>query len=56
MKNRFSEVKIFQVKPDKLTEFEALAAIVADEQKKQPGCKDIKYVKRFYTIDGVGKP
>ena len=26
MKNSFSEVKIFQVKPDKLEEFEALAA------------------------------
>jgi hypothetical protein len=49
MKNTFSEVKLFQVKPDKLEEFEALISKVAE---------DIKYLKRFYTIDGVelGEP
>ena len=58
MKNGFSEVKLFQVKPDKLTEFETLITKIADEQKQQKGCIDIKYVKRFYTIDGVesGEP
>lgn len=58
MKNGFSEVKIFQVKPDKLVEFENLITTIADAQKKQIGCIDIKYVKRFYTIDGVenGEP
>ena len=56
MKNGFSEVKLFQVKPDKLAEFETLVTIIADEQKQQNGCIDIKYVKRFYTIDGVGNP
>ena len=58
MKNAFSEVKIFQVKPDKLAEFEALIATVAQEQEHQPGCLSIKYVKRAYTIDGVdlGEP
>ena len=53
MKNSFSEVKIFQVKPDKLSEFEALITVIADGQKEQTGCIDIKYVKRFFTIDGV---
>ena len=53
MKNSFSEVKLFQVKPNKLTEFETLITSVADEQKQQFGCIDIKYVKRFYTIDGI---
>jgi len=56
MKNSFSEVKLFQVKPDKLEEFETLVTVIAGEQKRQKGCIDIKYVKRFYTIDGVGKP
>lgn len=46
MKNGFSEVKIFQVKPDKLNEFEELITMIADEQKKQAGCIDIKYFKR----------
>lgn len=53
MKDSFSEVKLFQVKPDKLDEFETLITKIADEQKQQQGCLDIKYVKRFYTIDGV---
>jgi hypothetical protein len=54
MKKSFSEVKIFQVKPDKLTEFEMLISIIAEEQKQQKGCMDIKYVKRFYTFDKIG--
>ena len=56
MKNSFSEVKLFQVKPDKLVEFETLVTAIADEQKQQDGCLDIKYVKRFYTLDEIGKP
>jgi hypothetical protein len=56
MKNTFSEVKLFQVKPDKLEEFETLIAIIAKEQKKQIGCKEIKYVKRFYIFDKIGEP
>ena len=44
---------MFQVKPDKLSEFETLITGIADEQKQQPGCIDVKYVKRFYTIDGI---
>lgn len=53
MKNSFSEVKLFQVKPDKLKEFEELVLLIAEGQKIQNGCLDIKYVKRFFTIDGV---
>ena len=49
----FSEIKLFQVKPDKLDAFEALISTVAAEQRGQPGCSSIKYMKRFYTIDGV---
>lgn len=49
----FSELKIFQVKPDKQEEFELLAAAMADMQKQRDGCLDVKYVKRFFTIDGV---
>ena len=58
MKSNFSEVKLFQVKPDKLDEFEAIIPVIAAEQKQRTGCKDIKYLKRFYTIDGVelGEP
>ncbi|MCL2002930.1 MAG: antibiotic biosynthesis monooxygenase [Oscillospiraceae bacterium] len=53
MQNHFSEIKLFQVKPDKLDDFEALTAGMAEAQKQQPGCIGVKYVKRFYTIDGV---
>ena len=58
MGNTFSEVKIFQVKPDTLAEFETLTAGIAEGQRGQPGCIDVKYVKRFYTIDGIepGEP
>ena len=58
MKEGFSEVKLFQVKPDKIDEFEKLIASISNEQKHQNGCIDIRYMKRFYTVDGIenGKP
>lgn len=58
MKNGFAEVKLFQVKPDKLAKFEALVQEIAPLQKVRDGCTDIRYLKRFYTIDGVdlGEP
>ena len=57
MKNTFSEVKLFQVKPGKLNEFETLIEMIAKEQKQQEGCMDIKYVKRFYIFDDIkGQP
>lgn len=55
MTSTFSEVKLFQVKPGKLEEFEALVKTVAAEQKKQPGSVSIRYMKRFYTMDGLIK-
>lgn len=56
MKNSFSEVKLFQVKRDRLFEFESLINEIADEQKKQQGCVDIKYMKRFFVLDELGNP
>lgn len=53
MNKSFSEIKLFQVKPDKLDDFEEFIASIIDKQRQQPGCIDIKYMKRFYTIDGV---
>ncbi|MPM52742.1 hypothetical protein SDC9_99504 [bioreactor metagenome] len=35
MKKSFSEVKLFQVKPDKSDEFETLIANIANEQKQK---------------------
>jgi len=35
MENTFSEIKLFQVKPDKLDEFEALIKVISKDQKKQ---------------------
>lgn len=53
MQKTFSEIKLFQVKPEKLEQFEAIADTILKEQIKQQGCISIKYMKRFYTIDGV---
>jgi len=53
VKKTFSEIKLFQVKPEKTEQFEVLVDKMQDEQKKQVGCIEIKYIKRFYTIDGV---
>jgi hypothetical protein len=51
MSNSFSEVKLFQVKSDKLDEFESLVTSIANEQKKQPGAITIRYMKRFFILD-----
>ncbi|MDR0325801.1 MAG: antibiotic biosynthesis monooxygenase [Oscillospiraceae bacterium] len=58
MSKSFSEVKLFQVKPDTLDDFETLIQTIVDDQRQQPGCVGIRYLKRFYTIDGVelGEP
>lgn len=53
MQKTFSEIKLFQVKPEKLEQFEAIADTILKEQMKQQGCIAIKYMKRFYTIDGI---
>jgi hypothetical protein len=51
----FSEVKLFQVRPDKLDEFEILVKEMLPLQKDLTGCIDIKYVKRFYIFDKIGE-
>jgi hypothetical protein len=47
----FSEVKIFQVNPNKINEFEELINDVKKEQAEQQGCINISYIKRFYILD-----
>gem|GEM_PF-156872 len=49
----FIEMKLFQVKPDKLNEFEAKIEEMYRNQLKCEGCITLKYFKRFYTIDGI---
>ena len=58
MDRSFAEIKLFQVKPDKTEQFEALAERMSADQSKWNGCISIKYFKRFYTIDGIepGEP
>ncbi len=51
----FSEVKLFQVKPDKLDEFESLAKEMLALQKELVGNLDIKYMKRFFIFDKIGE-
>jgi hypothetical protein len=48
----FSEIKLFQVKTDRLDEFERRIVQIAGEQKARPGCMGVKYLKRFYIMDG----
>ena len=43
----------FQVKPDKINEFEELAEKLKSEQLRCEGCVGLRYFKRFYTFDGV---
>lgn len=58
MDKTFSEIKLFQVKPEKERQFELLVEKMLCEQRKQTGCIGIKYTRRFYTIAGVvpGEP
>ena len=53
MKKTFIEMKLFQVKPNKLEQFEAMIEEMSVNQLKCEGCISIKYFKRFYTIDGI---
>ena len=54
----FIEIKVFQVKPDRLEQFEAKVEEMYANQLKCEGCISLKYFKRFYTIDGIelGEP
>ena len=58
MNRTFVEMKLFQVRPDRLDQFERMIEKISNEQLKCEGCISIKYFKRFYTIDGVelGEP
>lgn len=44
---KFHEIKLFQVKPDQLDAFEALAKQMQAAQAQQSGCLHISYMKRF---------
>ena len=49
----FVEIKLFQVKPDKLEQFETIVDEMSVIQMECEGCISLKYFKRFYTIDGI---
>ncbi len=51
----FSEVKLFQVKPDCCEAFESLAREMAAAQRLRPGCVEARYMKRFYVFDKIGE-
>ena len=54
----FVEMITFQVRPDRIEEFEEYAKALKEEQAAQIGCVGVRYFKRFYTFDGVemGEP
>ena len=58
MNTPFSQVLLFQVKPDALDAFEVLISRIRAEQEQLPGCRQARYMKRFYTFDDVhsGEP
>ena len=47
MKKTFIEMKLFQVKPDRLEQFEAKIEEMSANQLKCEGCISLKYFKRF---------
>ena len=49
----FVEMITFQVKPERIAEFEEYVKSLKEEQAKREGCVGIRYFKRFYTFDGV---
>ena len=58
MKKTFVEMKLFQVKSNRLEQFEAKIEEMSASQLQCEGCVSIKYFKRFFTIDGIelGEP
>lgn len=54
----FTEMITFQVKPDKIDEFEKLAESMKADMAARPGCVGVHLFKRFYTFDKVenGQP
>ena len=53
MESSFSEIKLFQVKPDRVDEFESLIAQIQVEQKNRAGCISMRYMKRFWVLDDL---
>lgn len=51
--NSFVEICIFQVKPDKVEEFEKLAEEMERFQREFDGTIDIRYMKRTHILDGT---
>lgn len=49
----FTEMILFQVKPEKTEEFEALLETLRTEQEQCEGCVGVRYFKRFYTFDST---
>lgn len=58
MNKTFIEMKLFQVKPNKLEQFEEKIEKMSANQLKCESCISLNYFKRFYTIDGIelGEP
>ena len=58
MEKTFIEMKLFQVKPERLEQFDAMIEEMSANQLKCEGSISLKYFKRFYTIDGIelGEP
>ena len=58
MEKTFIEMKLFQVRPDKIDQFEAMIEEMSAGQLQCEGCISLKYFKRFFTIDGIelGEP
>lgn len=54
----FIETITFQVKPDKVIEFEEMARVLKGEMAEREGCRGVSIFKRFYTFDKVewGQP
>lgn len=51
--NTFVEMLTFQVKPDKVEDFEAFLDIMKLEMAQREGCLSVRCFKRLYTFDGV---
>ena len=49
MKKSFIEMKLFQVKPDRLEQFETMIEGMSTNQLECEGCISLKYFKRFYS-------
>lgn len=54
----FIETIAFQVKPDKVIEFEEMARVLKGEMAEREGFRAVSIFKRFYTFDKVewGQP